>query len=58
MQEVQEVQAVQEVQEEHLEIGLRCMKLQKPALVHSPISYCLQGTAPLIDHNTTRTPHH
>merc|ERR1719378_582533 len=25
-----------------LEIGFKCIKLQKPALVHSPISYCLQ----------------
>ena len=22
-------------------IGFRCMKLQKPDLVHSPVSYCL-----------------
>lgn len=25
-----------------LEIGFKCMKLQKPDLVHSPISYCRQ----------------
>ena len=39
-------------------IGFRCMKLQKPDLVHSPVSYCLNYNQVLTNTEQKVTTHH